>query len=234
MTPLSQETTRRSFVAPRLIAQGAHFANVGDTAVATEFPDLSAPQLGVIDLNPLPRIGIKGPTTFEHLRAQGWPVPEHNNTAVATSDGGELVCRLSDAEVLVLAAPEPWLATHASPVDALAASAGDNGPWPVPRRDSHCWFALRGEEGASCLQKLCGVDLRLDSFPAGSIAQTSIARLNGIVCRSPTAPDTFHILADSASAVWFWDVLLDAADEFGGGPLGLSEGLGTATDTAPA
>ncbi len=224
MTSVSQQPARRSFAAPRLIAQAARFAEIGDTAVATEFPDLGAPTLGLTDLNPLPRTGIKGPRTLEHLRTRSWPVPEQNNMAVAAADG-ELVCRLADQEVLVLAAPQRWLAAQSTPLDALEASVDDNGAWIAPRRDSHCWFTLRGPDAAACLQKLCGVDLRKESFSPGSIAQTSIARLNGIVCRSPVTPDEFHILADSASAVWFWDVLLDAADEFGGGPLGLSESL---------
>lgn len=228
MSSVSNQSARRSFVAPRLIAQGARFAEVGDTAVATEFPDLGQPRLGLTDLSPLPRIGIKGARVLDHLRAQGWPAPERNNSAEATADG-ELVCRLSDQEVLVLAAPQLWLAAQNTPVDTLAATVDEATTWSVPRRESHCWFVLRGPDAPACLQKLCGVDLRLHSFGPGSIAQTSIARLNGVVCRSPMSADEFHILADSASAVWFWDVLLDAAEEFGGGPIGLSEALDTAS-----
>ncbi|MEX1081010.1 MAG: hypothetical protein WD382_02070 [Halofilum sp. (in: g-proteobacteria)] len=232
MTPTSRQPHRRSFVAPRLVAQGARFVEIGDTAIAADFPETNEPALGLVDLSPLPRTGIKGPKALDHLRAQGWPVPEDNNLAVTTPDG-ELICRLSDHEVLVLASPQRWLETHTAPIDALAASVDETTAWAVPRRDSHCWFILRGPEAGDCLQKLCGVDLRPGSFAPGAIAQTSIARLNGIVCRSHAAADEFHILADSASAVWFWDALLDAAEEFGGGPSGLADAAFKPDASAP-
>lgn len=141
----------------------------------------------------------------------------------ATADD-KLVCRLSDQDVLVLAAVGGVKYPRRRSLSVDEATA-----WSVPRRDNHCWFVLRGPDAPACLQKLCGVDLRLHGVGPGSIAQISTARLNGLVCRSPMSADEFHILADSASAVWFWDVLLDAAEEFGGGPLGLSEALDAAS-----
>ena len=70
--------------------------------------------------------------------------------------------------------------------------------------------------------KLCGVDLRVDHFPDLAIAQTSVARSNAIVIRDDLgATPTFHLLGDSASAAYMWDVLLDAMAEFEGAPVGL-------------
>ena len=51
--------------------------------------------------------------------------------------------------------------------------------YPVPRADSHCWFALSGLHAAEMFAKICGVDLRAHRFAEGAIAQTSVARMTG-------------------------------------------------------
>ena len=213
---------RKSFVQPRLVEAGARFEAAGDTAVARAFPARETPALGLADLSPLPRTGVKGPRALDWIGEQGWPIPEANNLARATPSG-DGVLRLGDREALVAAAP----AGDGEAVRALEAAIPGDGAWHVPRRDSHFAFALQGEAAVACLAKLCGVDLRPARFPAGSVAQTSVARLNAVVCRPPSDDgDTarrFDLYGDSASAIWFWDVLLDAMAEFGGGPLGLDE-----------
>lgn len=221
MSIAPEQYNRRSFVYPRLVAAGARFVAIGDAAVADAFPDAANPALGLVDLSPLPRTGLKGPRALAWVQERGWPVPEQNNRAQQATNGS-LVCRLSDRELLILADPASAPSAHGQDVCALERDAPGVDVWSVPRRDSHAWFVLRGAHAVDCLQKLCGVDLRDDTFPPGMIAQTSVARLNTVVCRDPHAG--FHLLADSASALWFWDALLDAAGEFGGGPMGLSEG----------
>jgi sarcosine oxidase, subunit gamma len=70
--------------------------------------------------------------------------------------------------------------------------------------------------------KICGVDLRASSFANHRIAQTSVARSNGIVIRSDLGGvPAYHLLGDSASASFVWRSVLDAMDEFGGAPVGL-------------
>jgi sarcosine oxidase subunit gamma len=214
-----QEINRRSFVYPRLVEAGAEFADRGDCAVAERIPAGADAPLRLFDLSPLFRTGIKGRKAREAATAAGWPVPEVNNTAV-TAPGDGRVLRLGDNELLVLSGPTG----DDTPARALEEAIPGGGAWHVPRRDSHCWFLLEGDEAVACLAKLCGVDLRPGHFPAGRIAQTSIARLNGIVCRDPDESRVaFHLLVDSASAIWFWDVLLDAMHEFGGRPAGLAD-----------
>jgi len=83
---------------------------------------------------------------------------------------------------------------------------------------------MRGDDVTACMAKLCGVDLRPGPFPNESAAQTSVARLSAIVYRiGLDATPSVLLLTDRASAIWFWDVLLDAMNEFGGGPLGVDE-----------
>lgn len=220
MSIAPEQYNRRSFVYPRLVSAGAHFVDIGDAAVAAAYPDQPDPALGLIDFSPVPRTGLKGSRVLTWLQEQGWPVPAQNNAA-ERADDGSLVLRLADRELLILAPPGG--ATN-DQIGKLETAVPGEGVWLVPRRDSHAWFALRGPDAVACLQKLCGVDLREAHFPPGAIAQTSVARLTAVVCRDPASEvSEFHLLADSASAVWFWDILLDAADEFGGAPLGLRE-----------
>ena len=219
MSVLPEQFHRRSFIYPRLLGAGAEFASIGDAAVAVAYPARAVPPLGLADLSPLPRTGAKGPRALDWMREQGWPVPADNNTAAATA-AGDLVLRLGDRELLVMAAP----GGDGEAVRQLDAAIPGGGAWQVPRRDSHCAFALRGDDAVACLNKLCGIDLRPAAFPAGSIAQTSVARLNAVVCRPPEgAGQGFHLLADSASAIWLWDVLLDAMAEYDGGPIGVRD-----------
>lgn len=224
MSTKPEQLNRRSFVYPRLVEAGAEFVERGDCAIAVRIPGSEGAPLGLVDLSPLMRTGIKGPKARAFAASNDWPVPEANNTTVRTADGS-LVLRLGDNELLVLTDPDGDDAA----VRELESAIPGAGAWHVPRRDSHCWFSLHGEPAVACLAKLCGVDLHPDRFPGGHIAQTSVARLNAIICRDPDAGvPVFHLLADSASAIWFWDVLLDAMNEFGGRPAGLEEGRSVA------
>ncbi len=214
MTDPTQHT-RRSFVYRKLVEAGAVFRETADGVVAASFPDEPNP-LGLADLSPIPRCGFKGPKALAVLAAAGLPIPEANNTAV-TIPGGGLVARLADSEALLLGD----FSGAADPLSDYAETTGA-GCYAMPRRDTHAWFMIVGEDAAGCLAKICGVDLRPSHFAAGEVAQTAIARINGILIRNDRG-DTlaYHILADSASAPYLWDCLLDAMAEFGGGPVGL-------------
>ncbi len=208
---------RRSFVYRRLIEAGARFVEIGGGAVADGFPGQGGlpGRLALIDLSPLPRGGFKGREAMQWLATRGLAAPDTNNRA-RTVDGGTLIARLADTEALLLCDP------LAPRTPALPDPEPGTRCYPVPRRDSHCWFMLTGRFAEPCLRKLCGVDLRPTRFPDLAVAQTSLARLSAILIRQDRG-DTpaYHLLADSASALYFWDVLIDAMREFHGAPAGL-------------
>jgi len=209
--------TRRSFVYRRLLAAGASFREVGDSAVAVSVPGAGG-SLGLADLSPLPRLGYKGRNALAALAALGLDIPAANNSAVALPQGG-LIARLADTEALLLCDPS-------GPGDAFAACAeiSASGCYAVPRRDSHAWFQLIGEQAAECLAKLCGVDLRPHRFANGAAAQASLAAIGAIVIRNDRSNTlAFHVLADSASAPYLWECLIDAMAEFNGKPVGLDD-----------
>ena len=222
---------RRSFVYRVLQAAGAEFAALGDAAVAIGFGRPveaeieQARALGLADLSPLPRTGFKGAGAVEWLVGQGVEVGPDSNRAYAQR-GGELAARLAPTEVLLL----DGLAGTGALVGRLdkAWAWGAERPrkaigYPVPRADSHAWFAVTGRHAPAMFAKLCGVDLRPSKFADGAIAQTSIAKMSGIVIRRDLgAVPAFHLLADSASAEYLWGCVIDAMAEFAGALVGLA------------
>lgn len=225
-----ERQTRLSFVHRKLVDQGARFAVVNGGLIAADFGDANAEtetarRMGLADLSPLARTGFKGTGALEWLAGQGVALGPESNRGYRQA-GGEIALKLAPNEVLL--------------VDSLAAEgrfiAGLDAAWgwreerprrpigyPVPRADSHCWFALSGQHASEMFSKICGVDLRAHRFAEGAIAQTSVARMSGIILRRDFAETPgFYLLADSASGDYLWDCLLDAMMEFEGMPVGLS------------
>jgi sarcosine oxidase subunit gamma len=217
--------TRRSPVYRRLEALGARFTEAAGAAVALSFGAEAAERdkagrLGLCDLSPFPRTGFKGWASAAWLERQGLRVGSEHNRAYAQADG-TLLARLSPGEVLVLSPVAGDFSTVRRLEAAWSMDAAD-GCYVVPRADSHAWFLVTGNEAAAMFAKICGVDLRPHRFADLAIAQTSVARLSAIVIRADVAGTPgYHLLADSASAEFLYDVLLDAMAEFGGGPVGL-------------
>jgi len=218
----ASEFARRTPLARALQAIGApRWRALGDTAIVDDVeagPD--APAIGIADLSPLPRLGFKGRGTLAAMQARGITLENSPNRAFRQADGG-LCLVLGPGEVFLLGNLE-------GDGTRLAALEGDwnlddnERTYPLLRRDSHAWLAIRGSGAPQIMAKLCGVDLRSERFPDLAIAQTSVARLNAIVVRSDVGGTlAFHVLADSASALYLWTCLQDAGAEFGAGVIGL-------------
>lgn len=222
--------SRRSFLYRTLQGLGARFGEVNGTAVAMDFGDAGAEaargrRMGLADLSPLPRTGFKGTGTVEWLTGQGLVIGADSNRGY-TQPGGEIALRLAPTEILL--------------VDALSGTGGLpdrlNGAWswgaerphrligyPMPRSESHFWLAVTGEHAPVMFAKICGVDLRPHTFAPGAIAQTSAAKMSVIILRRDFGQvPGFYLLADSASAEYMWTCVVDAMEEFGGGPVGLT------------
>ena len=221
---------RRSFLYRKLAAAGANYGEVGGAAVALDFGDpdgeaRAARRMGLADLSVLPHTGFKGAGVVGWLRGQGVEVSEEPNWAPAQKGGG-LALRQASAEVMILGdlsgaggwperLKQAWWAEPVPPPSPRG--------FPMPRDETHAWLAVTGAHAAAMFAKLCGVDLRAPAFPQGRVAQTSIARLNGVIVRDDRGPAPFfHLLADCAAAEYLWDCLLDAMAEFDGRPVGLT------------
>jgi sarcosine oxidase subunit gamma len=231
MSAAPESFSRRSFVHRELSALGASFAEVAGAAVAMEFGDpdgeaAAAKGLGLCDLSTLPRSGVKGWGALDWLRGQGMAIGADDNLAYPQGDGA-LVARLAASEALILATLDgggPFAA-----LDAAFTMETGVGAYPVPRAGANAWFLVSGGKAPALFAKLCGVDLRPGPFPNHAVAQTSIARLNGIIIRDDLGAGldaglsslAYHLLADSASAAYLWAAVVDAMAEFEGRPVGL-------------
>ncbi len=202
---------------------GATLGQLGNSVIVAHYGehDESAQlqRCALLDLTNLARVGFRGAAAAEYLTARGYQLPEAPNRALTQSDGSH-VARLSQTEYLLLGSLR----------DAGARISQEEQSWHfaetanylLPRQDSHAWLLLTGEHSAAVMAKLCGVDLRAEAFPVGSVAQTSAARINVIVVNLPEGElPCFQILCDRASVSYFWDALLDAMAEFGGQPAGI-------------
>lgn len=229
--PVPTAFARRSFVYRLLADLGAEFAEVNGAAVAMRFhrsvaeETAQAESLALVDLSALPRTGFKGNGAVEWLAQQGVLVGPDSNAAYRQT-GGALALRLAPTEVFLI----DDLAGEGRLIRQLerAWAWGEERPrrpvgYPMPRADSHCWFAVAGALSPVMFSKICGVDLRPAKFAPGRIAQTSAAKLSAIVVRDDRGRvPGYHLLADSASAEYLWGCVLDAMAEFGGTPVGLA------------
>jgi sarcosine oxidase subunit gamma len=203
---------------------GAVFEALANSAVVSSYGDPAlevrqAEELGLADLSPLARLGFKGAGAPDWIAAQGVSLPALPNQS-RIHRSGALCARLSAQELLILGDIHGKSGLPRTLEKAWSRRTAVN-TWFLPRRDSHCWFALTGSAATETLSKLCAIDLREQKFAAGAVAQTSLARSDAIVIRhDPGSHHGFYLLADLSLAEFLWEVLLDAMGEFGGKPVG--------------
>ncbi len=223
-TPI--DFTCRSQIYRRHLSSGAQFEELADSAVVADYSGAGeeaqqSTRLALADLSTLPRTGFKGTGTPGWLEEHGAILPNSPNQATQQEDGS-LVAQLSNDESLILSDLNAE-STLPSMLQKNWSLETARRVYSLPRRDSHCWFALTGEHAPATLAKLCGVDLRTHKFAERAVAQTSLARVNAIILRSDLATTTcLFILSDVSYAEYLWDALLDAMAEFEGCPVGIA------------
>lgn len=176
-------------------------------------------QCAIVDLTNLPRIGFRGIDTANHLQEQGFVLPTIPNKVVAQTDGTQ-VARLSATEYFLIGGLENF----GENIIALEqyGQQGETLNYVLPRQDTHAMFQLSGQYLPWIMAKLCAVNLLENVFVAGDVVQTSVARINAIVMNvSDEFSNKFNILCDRTMALYLWDVLLDAMQEFNGQVLGI-------------
>ncbi|RBO84153.1 sarcosine oxidase subunit gamma [Marinomonas aquiplantarum] len=157
------------------------------------------------------RVGFRGQGAASFLTSQGLPIPSQANQSLLFEDS-LVVLRLSKTEF--------WLVdienTYHELIEKLELSSEPlEDVYRLFCQHSHACFLFSGEQTASMFSKVCGVDLRGDVFPVGSIAQTSVARVNAIVARQEGKGKEYYLLlSDLASSQYLWEALLDAGSEF--------------------
>jgi sarcosine oxidase subunit gamma len=212
---------RRTPLRRLLQEHGARWRSLPDAAIADTLGEPgNVTMLAIVDLSPLPRIGFKGRGTLEAMKKRGVTVEPVPNRAYRQPDGG-LCLVLAPGEVILLSN----LAGDGQALEAIINNwriEDEERTYPLLRRDSLAWFAIAGSKAPEMLAKLCAIDMRLSHFPELAIAQTSVAKMSAIVARADIGSiPVYHVLADSAAALYFCSCLIDAAHEFGGRLMGL-------------
>ena len=174
----------------------------------------------LVDLSLLPRIGMRGSRSTEYLNAIKMPIPEKPNLAVS-ADTGELVLRLGVNSYWVLASLADAGVTLTSLTEK---SLPEQDCYQAYCQHSHAWFAITGDLQAQIMAKICGVDLREESFPLGAIVQTFAAGVSVIIVHHQYEQTSlFSVFCDTTFAEYLWKTLGDAMAEFEGQVIGFNE-----------
>ena len=208
------------------MSAGARFGSYMNASCAMDFgksrdQEISqARKLGLVDLTPLPRTGFKGQEAIHWGRSQGLEIGQYNNRTYLQQNG-MLVARLADTEIMML---NDLKSSNNQCVGLEERHAFDRPTkcYSVPRFDVSAWLMVTGQCAAEMFAKICGIDLRVEKFSMGTVAQTSVARINGIIIRNdlPGEIPSYHLLFGNMSAEYMWSCLIDACTEFDGAPVG--------------
>ncbi len=229
---------RRSPLYRRHVDLQAKFEQVGDAVLVSHYAKpgievLLAANLGLVDLSTMPRTGFKGAGAPAWAANQRVKLPKLPNTAVTQKDG-LVVAKLSHQELLIVSnimgsatsidrLNRKHLNREHSNKEHLSKQTLAPQTYSLPRADSHSWLAVTGNAAAEMFSKICGVDLRVHKFAHNQVAQTSVAKINGVILRHDLATTPcFYILSDITSTEFLWDSLLDAMEEYRGAAVGVA------------
>lgn len=216
---------RRSLLHRWHTQRGAEFVTLNGRVFVDNYGDVDAEtsaarKLGICDLSLLRRHGLTGPGSRDWLRTHHYPFPNVPNTSTKLTNG-DLLARLSEYEFMHMQLADLHEGIG-NPGKEVWHGDGESRAYPIPRGDSHCMFAVSGRSAAEMFSKLCAVDLRPENFLSGSVAQTSVARLDAIVMRDDIGRScNFLLLTSTSAAEYLWECLVDAIDEYDGQPVGV-------------
>lgn len=183
---------------------------------ATDGDAARARTLGICDLSALGRAGVKGPQAARWLADRGIPVPEAPNRWVAL-EGGGLVARLARSEFLLEDGPGAQLTAPLR----LAAGAGVQGVYPVPRQDLA--IAVTGERLDELFAQVCNVDLAAVGASDATVVLTLVAGVSAVILRRDTGSlRGYRLWCDFTAGPYLWETLSEIAGELGGGTVGAS------------
>ncbi|MGB4811388.1 MAG: sarcosine oxidase subunit gamma [Methylophilaceae bacterium] len=193
---------------------------VNGMETAVEFANASVEEarkkiLGVADVSCLARYGVKGSNATKWLLEHEIAIPTNPN-AWTLCEQKTLVLRLGSTEFLI----EDQLGGSACQRLTNDSARVEN-VYKVPRADAA--FIVSGSEALNLLTELCSLDLREKSLTAKDLVMTQVAGISAIVIRQTlNGEPVYRIWCDGTYGPYMWEVLLEIANELGGGPVGMS------------
>jgi len=131
--------------------------------------------------------------------------PVQLTLGTALDDEGTWWCPVTPDRTLVLGGPAAR--------EAVAAAGGK----VVDLTSNYAALALIGPLANELLARFCAIDVRAKVMPVAAFRPGSVARTPGYVLR--TAERELLIMVGSALGAYLWDVVADAAEHLGGGPV---------------
>jgi len=142
------------------------------------------------------------------------------STGTASLVDGVWWCPVTPARVLALAESAGAAGLRAG-IDGAVAQAGGQGEATITVLDLTSALAgltLAGPGANELLARFCAIDVRASVMPVAAFRPGSVARTPGYVLRE--REDRLLVLVGWALGEYLWDVVADAAEHLGGGPVG--------------
>ncbi len=210
----------RSPMERRARAAGARFERRDGWNVASEFGGGPEAERRLIEQ----RVGFIDRSSMSKLELQG--APEALAEVVASASGevaltpgvakrvnGTWWCPVTPSRVLALG--------ELGSAEGLRASLQEAGADQITVVDLTCGLAALSLIGPGCrelLARFCAIDVRPAVTPAGGFRPGSIARTPGyLLCEDQ---ERLLIMVGWALGEYLWEVVADAAEHLGGGPVG--------------
>jgi sarcosine oxidase subunit gamma len=172
--------------------------------------------LAVTDVSCFAKFGIKGPQAAAWLEKQGIKTPAEINSWIEGAPN-TLVLRLGGSEFLV----EDQLNGNACEALSAFNQAKTAGAYRVAREDAA--FILSGSQALNLLSELCVMDLRDQALVSDAVVMTQVAGISATLLRQDLAgQQVYRIWCDVSYGPYMWEMLLEIAQELGGGAVGLT------------
>jgi sarcosine oxidase subunit gamma len=163
----------------------------------------------------LTRFGVKGPNAAAWLESQNVPIPETPNTWCPFSEDG-LVARLGITEFLI----EDGLNTS---IALRLTESCQNPPakvYPVLRQDLA--IGLSGLAVNDLLLQTCNINFQALDLNTRPVLLTSMIGVTVTIIPGERSGQPFYrIWCDNTFGNYFWETLLEIAQELGGNAIGI-------------
>jgi heterotetrameric sarcosine oxidase gamma subunit len=127
-------------------------------------------------------------------------------------------CPVTPERVLVLAEAADTAALRQAIDAAVAGVAGERTITVLELTSALAGLTLVGPGANELLARFCAIDVRAAAMPVAAFRPGSVARTPGYVLRE--REDRLLVLVGWALGEYLWDVVADAAEHLGGGPVG--------------